>query len=199
MLSLNQVIVKEHVGFFKLSDAYDIINPATGKKVGLAKEVVAGWVHVLRLIIDKGMLPTSIVFINAPDEQGQGETVMSIERGFTFLRAKIRVVVGQGREIGYFKSKLFTIGGGFSIYDTADKKVGEIKGDWKGWAFKVLDEQGSEIGMVAKQWAGLGKEFFTSADTYVISVTGEAAKNEAVRSLILAAGIAIDTVFKEKG
>jgi len=199
MLSLNQVIVKEHVGLFKLSDAYDIINPETGIKIGLAKEVVPGWIHLLRLVIDKGVLPTSIAFINAPDDKGQGEQVMSIKRGFTFLRSKIKVVVGQGREIGYFKSKLFSFGGGFYIYDTADKQVGEVKGDWKGWNFKILDDQGHEIGMVAKQWAGLGKEFFTSADTYVISVTGEAAKNEAVRSLILAAGIAIDTVYKEKG
>jgi uncharacterized protein YxjI len=199
MLSLNQVIVKEHVGMFKLSDAYDILDPQTGAKVGLAKEVVPGWVQVLRLIIDKGTLPTSIVFINAPNEAGDGERVMSIERGFTFLRSKIRVVVGQGREIGYFKAKLFTLGGGFNIFDLNDRKVGEVKGDWKGWSFTILDEHGQQIGTVAKQWAGLGKELFTSADTYVISVTGEAAKNEAVRSLILAAGLAIDTVFKEKG
>lgn len=199
MLDLNQYIVKEHVGLFKLSDAYDIIDPESGKKVGIAQEKVSGWMHVLRLLINKQMLPTTVNLIADPDEKGNGKVVLAIARGFTFLRSKVRILVGGTTEIGYFKSKLFSFGGGFHIYDTQDKRIGEVKGDWKGWNFKMLDDGGKELGLVTKKWAGLGKELFTSADTYVISINKDNANAQGARSLLLAAGLAIDTVFKEKG
>jgi len=85
------------------------------------------------------------------------------------------------------------------IYDPQDKRIGEVKGDWKGWNFTIRDDAGKELGLVTKKWAGLGKELFTSADTYVISINKDNATGPGVRSLLLAAGLAIDTVFKEKG
>jgi hypothetical protein len=50
---------------------------------------------------------------------------------------------------------------------------------------------------VTKKWAGLGKELFTSADNYVISLTDISAGNPGASALLLAAGLAIDIVFKE--
>ncbi len=73
-----------------------------------------------------------------------------------------------------------------------------MKGDWKGWNFKILDDEGKELGQVTKKWAGLGKEFFTSADTYMIAINPGKEGTRAVMALLLAAGIAIDTVYKEK-
>lgn len=199
MLDLDQYIVKEHVGLFKLSDTYDIIDPATGRKVGLAQEKVPGWMHVLRLLINKQMLPTRVRFIADPDEQGNGKEVLAISRGFSLLRPKIRILANGETEIGYFKAKLFSFGGGFFIHDTQGKRIGEVKGDWKGWNFTIRDDAGKELGLITKKWAGLGKELFTSADTYVISINKDNAAGAGVRSLLLAAGLAIDTVFKEKG
>jgi len=52
---------------------------------------------------------------------------------------------------------------------------------------------------VTKKWAGFGKELFTSADNYVISLSDHAPKERNVAALLLAAGLAIDIVYKEKG
>jgi len=60
------------------------------------------------------------------------------------------------------------------------------------------DTKGNEIGKVTKKWAGLGKELFTSADNYVIALNETAAIRPDAAPLLLAAGIAIDTVYKEK-
>ncbi len=71
-----------------------------------------------------------------------------------------------------------------------------VKGDWKGWNFSFLDGEQNEIGTVTKKWAGLGKELFTSAGNYMISINGEP---EATRmTLLLAAGLAVDVVYKER-
>lgn len=61
----------------------------------------------------------------------------------------------------------------------------------------VPREQRSPLGSVTKKWAGIGKEPFTSADNHVIAF-GAADLPRIVTALLLAAGLAMDTVYKEK-
>lgn len=49
---------------------------------------------------------------------------------------------------------------------------------------------------VTKKWRGLATELFTDADTYVVNLTPAAV--EPLRSLALAASLAIDVVMKQK-
>lgn len=46
-------------------------------------------------------------------------------------------------------------------------------------------------------WAGMGKEFFTSADNYVLQIEENVAQDSPLRQLILAAVMCIDMVLKE--
>ncbi|MBA3684727.1 MAG: oxidoreductase [Planctomycetes bacterium] len=195
MFDQRQYLIKEHVGLLKFNDTYDILDPATGRKLGIAKESTPGWCLALRLVVNKQMLPKTI----AISEDGASTPALTIKRGFTFLRSTVWIHDGQMQRIGYFKSKLFSIGGGFWVHDMADNRIAEIKGDWKGWNFRFLDEGGRELGLVTKKWAGLGKELFTSADTYIVTIADTVAELGSYPSLFLAAGIAIDTIFKEKG
>ena len=92
---------------------------------------------------------------------------------------------------------MFSLGGGFWVHDAQDRRVAQVKGDWKGWNFKFLNDRGEELGVVTKKWAGLGKELFTSADNYMIALSDSGDRNATSRILLLAAGLAIDVVFKE--
>jgi uncharacterized protein YxjI len=192
LLNRTLYFVKERVGLLKLVDTYDIFDPASGRQIGIAKEEPPAWAKWLRLLVKKHLMPT---VVNIYEAEG-APPVMSIHRGFTFLRQKIRVVSG-GRSLGYFKSKLFSLGGGFHVFDDRDQNVAEVKGNWKGWDFKFLSNSGREIGTVTKKWAGLGRELFTSADNYVISLGGLGGANPDAAALLLAAGLAIDIVLKE--
>lgn len=192
LLDRNTFFIKEHVGLLKLTEAFDILDPATNQIIGLAKEEPPAWAKWLRLGIGKDNLPTAFSIY----ENEMMPPVASIKRGFTFLRSKIHVVAGDGRPLGYFKSKLISIGGGFHVFDPRDQKVAEVKGNWKGWDFQLLDANGRELGRVTKKWAGLGKELFTSADNYMITLAA-GLRNPDLAALLLAAGIAIDTVYKE--
>jgi len=192
MLDRTQYLVKEHVAAFKLTDTYDIFDAETGEKLGVAKEEIGAFSKFARLLINKKLLPTTVVI------RDDGErAVLSIRRGVGFLRTKVSVSDETGKELGYFKSKLFSFGGGFDVFDMSDQKVAEGKGDWKGWNFKFLSASGAELGTVAKKWAGLAKELFTSADNYAIVLGDGTSSNPALAALLLAAGIAIDTVYKE--
>ena len=82
--------------------------------------------------------------------------------------------------------------------DPSGNQIATMKGDWKGWNFSLEDSTGVELAKVTKKWAGLAKEFFTSADNYVISIS-RPEMPEDMRKMIFAAGIGIDMALKERG
>jgi uncharacterized protein YxjI len=192
MLELSTFFVKEHVGMFKMHDVYDILDPSTQQMVGQAHEIVSGIKKLLRLLVDKKLMSTTVEVRDA-----QEKLVFSIYRPFRFFRSEVQVLDGQGTKLGYFQSKIFTIGGGFWVYDAKDKQVAEVKGDWVGWNFRFLTPSGEEIGQVTKKWAGIAKEFFTSADNYIVSISDDLSDEPTAKCLLLAAALAIDIVYKE--
>ena len=194
MLDRTQYFVREHVDFMKLSGKYDILDPQTKAKIGEAREEISGLVKVLRLLIDKKLMPTKFAMYETPDAQTR-RLLFTIKRGVAFLRPKVHVFDSSGAPLGYFQAKLFTIGGAFRVFTADGTEVALVKGDWKGWNFKFLAGE-TELGVVTKQWAGLGKELFTTADNYMISLRGE--KDATLSTLLLAAGLAVDTIYKEK-
>ncbi|HEX8616294.1 MAG TPA: phospholipid scramblase-related protein [Thermoanaerobaculia bacterium] len=192
MLDRKTYVVRERVGLMKLVDTYDLLDPQTGQQLGIAKEEPPGLVKYLRLLMNNKWFPT---VVNVYEREGAAP-VLSIRRGVAIFRPKVHVRA-DGRDIGYFKEKFISWGPSFNIFDTQDAEIGSVKGDWKGWNFQLLSPQGQELGRVTKKWAGL-QELFTNSDTYVIALSDSAAGRRDVAQLLLAAGLAIDTVFKEK-
>jgi uncharacterized protein YxjI len=192
MFERKTVVVKERVGFLKLTDIYDLLDPATGQPIGIAKEEPTTLVKYLRLLVNKALMPTAVNVY----ERETDPPVLSITRGMNFLRPKVTVSTRE-REIGYFQPKLFSFRPSFRIFDMQQQEIGYVKGDWKGWNFQLLTAAGQVLGRVTKKWGGLGKELFTSADTYVIDLDESATGRKEVAQLLLAAGLAIDTLYKE--
>jgi uncharacterized protein YxjI len=194
MLDRKMLLIKERVGFLKLVDTFDIYDPVTGAQIGIARETAGVLLKLVRLLISKHLLP-ALVEVRERDDT---PVLMTLRRGFTFLRASVSVRDGMNMEVGLLKSKLFSIGGGFHVLDAQQQPIAEVKGDWKGWNFRFLAPDGSELGTVTKKWAGLGKELLTSADNYIIALAEGRQLPRNTAMLLLAAGLAIDTVYKEK-
>ena len=55
----------------------------------------------------------------------------------------------------------------------------------------------TELEKKKKKWMGVGRELFTSADNYVLSIAPSVAANDPARLLIVAAVMCIDMVLKE--
>jgi uncharacterized protein YxjI len=196
-LDLRQFVVKEHVGFLKLADVFDIFDAATQTKVALAKETPGGLIMFLRFLVNKRALPNTVT-VTQNDETGP--LLFKIVKPFTFFRSKVWVEDAGGKKLGYFKSKFFSLGGGFWVHNAeTDQQIAEVKGDWKGWNFKFLTTTGTEMGSVTKKWAGLAKELFTSADTYMVQINENTGADRALTTLLLAACLAVDIIYKERG
>lgn len=196
LLSHRQFFVKERVAMVKLTDTYDIFEPVSQGQIGVAIEEPPTWAKFARLLVNKRFLPTTV---NIYEDEAEGP-VFSLVKKPGFLRVKVMVQDARGTQFGMLQSKVMSLGGGFHVMNPSGAIVAQVKGDWKGWNFRLLNDSGDELGVVTKKWAGIGKEFFSSADNYVISLNDDAGtgSNPKLAALLLAAGLAIDIVFKER-
>ncbi|HEX2934818.1 MAG TPA: phospholipid scramblase-related protein [Bacteroidales bacterium] len=194
MFTKSNYLIKEQVAFLKLVDRYDIFDPETGSLVAYAKENISGLQKALRLVVKKTFLPTTIEIKSA-----NGDVLQYVmKKKAAFIRSKVVITDASGNEIGYFRSRVFTIGGRFDVFKMDDTKIAEVKGKWTGWDFKFLDLSGKELGSVSKQWSGIGRELFTNADNYMIALSPSLQGNAQMMALMLMAGLAIDVVYKEQ-
>lgn len=197
MLDRNTFVVKEHTKLISTTNTYDILDADSGEVLGTAQETVGTLTQIARWFISKALMPMRVEVREKPDDS----LLFTIRRGAYIFKSTVEVHDAQGELLGSFRSKLFTISGGFTIADKAGKPFAEIKGKWLGFDYRFVTPDGSfEMGRVSKKLGALGlvKEFFTSADTYAVQVAPELAEEPLAKMLILAAALAIDTVYKEE-
>lgn len=188
-----QLFVRQHAALLKLSGAYDILDPATKQIIGNAKETPATWAKLLRLVVNKGFLPTAVEIRegNAPQPS------LSLHKSPGLFTHRVSVRDGTGNELAYFKTKAWSFRSRLRLFTPDGREQGELVGDWKGWDFTLRDAQEREIGKVTKKWAGLGKELFTTADSYMISLADHEPASSEWRAILFAAGFAVDLALKE--
>ena len=192
LFNRNVYLIKEHIGMFKASNNFDIMNPDNGSIIMTCREPNLGFfTKMFRFSDYKRMTPFHIII-----SDGQGKKILSVKRGVTIFRSDVEIFDEGDRLIGVFKQQFFSFGGKFEIHDKNDKHVCTLKGKWTGWDFKFFKDN-NVMAQVNKKWAGIGKEFFTSADNYVLEVFKHIPENDPVRPLILASVMCIDMVFKE--
>ena len=152
---------------------------------------LGGFTKLLRFTDWKRYTPFDII-ITAPE----GEQLVRVTRGAVFVRSTVTVLDHDDRPLGSFRQKLLSLGGAFDLLDTDDRVRASLVGKWTGWDFRFIAGD-TEFAHVTKKWTGIGKEFFTSADNYILQISDAVPPDNRVRMLILAAVMCIDMVLKE--
>ena len=192
ILNKNLFLIKEKIGIFKASNNYDVFDPENNKNILICREPHLGvFTKIFRFTDYKRMTPFNVI-ITTPE----GKPVVSVKRGFTIFKSNVEVFDENNVLIGTFKQKFLSFGGKFQIFDTNEKHLCTLQGKWTGWDFKFSKDD-KEMAHVSKKWAGLGKEFFTSADNYILQINQNVPENDKIRQLIFAAVMCIDMVLKE--
>ena len=132
------------------------------------------------------------VIIRTPD----GNPVICVKRGVALFLSKVDVLDEAGQRLGGFKQKFFSLFEKFTVLGANDQPVCVLKGNWTSWDFRFMAGE-QELAKVSKKWAGLGKELFTSADNYILSISPSVPPDNPIRGLILGAVMCIDLVLKE--
>ena len=63
------------------------------------------------------------------------------------------------------------------------------------WDFAIHDRAGAEVGRITKQWAGILKEGYTTANTYILQVETEVSPD--LRRLMFASAAGLDVALKQ--
>jgi uncharacterized protein YxjI len=186
----NTFFVDEKVNFFKFENCYNVYNEH-GESIGAVKQKLTGGQKVLRLLLNKAMLPFLLEVKNSNDQ-----VEASISRGWTFFMSKITIKNAQGVVIGTIQQKFKLLKPTFKIFNNSNIQIAEISGDWTAWNFTIKDQSNNQIGTISKKWAGAMKELFTTADKYNVTIDPNYT-NKDNKIAILASAITIDMVLKE--
>lgn len=131
----NNYFIDEKVAFFKFSNAYRVYDEL-GIEIGLIRQRLTGGQKMLRLLLNKAMLPFKLEICD-PD----GNVLVVIKRGWTFWMSKISLTDGEGSSLGFIRQKFTFLKPTFKIFDADDTEIADITGDWKGWNFSIKDER----------------------------------------------------------
>lgn len=181
--------IDEKVTPLRFANEYKVYD-ATGISLGRIVQHVSPLHKVLRLFLKKQFFPFTFRLID-----NHQKTLVTIHRGWTFWMSNIEVLDGEGERLGTITQKFRFLNSRFKIFRDR-RKVAEINGDWKGWNFTIIDKEHMPIGTINKQWNGIAKELFTTADKYHVAINADYADQRS-KMLIVAAAVTIDMVLKE--
>ena len=188
----NTFLIKEHTGIFKAANNYDIFDATNNQMIMKCVEPNLGFfTKMFRFTDYKRMTPFDVHITTT-----EGRKLLTVKRGIAVFRSDVEVRDENDQLIGSFSQKFWSIGGKFELFDRNQNGLCTLQGKWTGWDFK-FNKDNQELAHVSKKWAGIGKEFFTSADNYVLEINNSVPENSAVRQMILAAVVCIDMVLKE--
>ena len=192
VLQRNVFFVKEHLGFFKAANNYDILDPQTQQVIMHCREERLGiFTKMFRFTDYKRLTPFEVI-IRTPD----GQPVLCVKRGIALFTSKVEVLDEREQRVGGFAQKFFSLTDKFTVVGDNNQPLCVLKGNWTSWDFAFMAGD-QELARVSKQWGGLAKELFTSADNYVLQINPAVPPTSSLRMLILAAVMCIDLVLKE--
>lgn len=124
-----------------------------------------------------------------------GRVLLALTRPAKLIKSKVLVQDGQGNDIGQVIQQN-AIGKIRFKLEAGGQVLGSINAEnWRAWNFNVQDASGGELARITKTWEGLAKTMFTTADNFVVQIHHP--MEDPLRSLVVAAALAVDTALKQ--
>lgn len=184
------VLVKEKVRMFKFGNVFEFFN-LQNHKIGEAREEeISGFKKFVKLTKYKSMLPFTIGLYDA-----QGNKVVTLRKPFRWWMAEVFVHDKDDNVIGRYKQKFKFLKPTFYLYEN-EQEFAKIEGNFTAWNFNITSPEGHDYGQIDKKFAGIAKEFLTTADNYVVRLDHDSL-NENQQKILSSVSCVIDLIFKE--
>lgn len=192
MLSLDRLVFNQATKIIELNIDF-AIRDEEGNEVGRIRQEGQSQIKKLARFVsslDQFMTHTLVVYDAA------GTKVVELTRPRKVFKSSVLVKDGQGSDVGKIVQENMVGKIHFGLEDAAGQTVGAIRAEnWRAWNFSIQDPAGTEIGRITKTWEGLAKTLFTTADNYVLEVSGSVSPT--LRKLMLASAAGIDLALKQ--
>jgi len=184
------IVVNQKAKLFEASAQYSVFDQ-NGNEIAAVQQVnQSKFAKILKLLVKfDGLLTTELNVIDT-----NGNQLARLFKPRHFFKAKVEVTTASGLEgsintvLKFGKAELKLMMG--------EQQVGLIKAEnFRAWNFAIFDAAGNQVGKVSKTWAGLGKEFFTQADNYVVEIAQNIQPQ--LREFSVVSAVAIDAVLKQ--
>jgi uncharacterized protein YxjI len=192
LLTRNVLVINQKAKLIELKDEYRI-RDEEGNDIGYIREEDQSVVKkAARLVSDLDQFFTHRLAVY---DRG-GTKIVELLRPRKFMKSRVEISDGQGLPVGTIVQRNVFGKKRFSLEGAAGHVLGAITAEnWRAWDFAIEDATGAEVGRITKKWAGLLTEGFTTADNYVLEVSGQVSPE--LRLMMLGSAAGVDLALKQ--
>lgn len=192
LLSRDVLVISQKPKFVEMTNEY-AISGEDGSELGVIRQEGQSKARkLLRLVssVDQ-FLTTKLAVYDAEDRK-----VLELVRPAKVFKSTVEVHDGDGTKVGRIVQENVVGKKRFRLDGPKDEVLGSIDAEnWRSWDFAIHDAAGTEVGRITKKWAGILREGFTTADTYLLQISAPVASP--LRLVMVATGAGIDTALKQ--
>jgi uncharacterized protein YxjI len=192
LLERDVLVISQKAKIIEMTNEYRILDPE-GQEVGsIRQEGQSKAKKLLRFVTDVDQFLTHRLSVYEAD----GTKLLELIRPAKILKSTIKVHDAEGRDRGSIVQENVIGKKHFGLRSPAGDQLGWIDAEnWRSWDFAVYANGGAPIGRVTKKWSGFLREGFTTADHYILEITGP--MSDDLRFLVVASAAALDIALKQ--
>jgi uncharacterized protein YxjI len=174
---------------FEAKSAYEICTER-GDTVGRVGERSTGLLSTLGRWMFKGRRPFELVV------ESDGGMVLFLRRPWFWWFSSLEVNDGAGNPLGRIEQRFAFFQRRFDLQDSAGRLLATVIGPFfHPWTFEIhAGDGGRELGRIEKRWSGFGRELFTDADNFSLTLPES---DPVLAKLVLAAALLVDFCYFE--
>lgn len=193
LLSRQKLVFNQKAKIIEMNIDFAIRDPE-GNEVGRIHQVGQSKLKKLARFVsslDQFMTHTLEVY------DAGGAKVIELTRPAKIVKSTVVVKDAAGSEVGRIVQQNVIGKIRFGLEDAQGHQLGSLNAEnWRAWNFSIQDTNGNEVARITKTWEGLAKTLFTTADDYLLEVSGQDLPS-AMRQLILASAAGVDLALKQ--
>src|SRR4249920_172987 len=192
LLERDVLVISQKAKLIEMTDEYRILDPE-GVEVGsIRQEGQTKSKKLFRLVTDLDQFLTHRLSVYETD----GTKLLEIERPAKLFKSTLKIRDGRGADRGAIVQDNVLGKKHFSLRGQDGELIGWIDAEnWRSWDFVINDAGGAEVARITKKWAGILREGFTTADHYILQITGPTSPE--LRFLLVPSAAALDIALKQ--
>ncbi len=192
LLKRNLLVINQKAKLIELTDEYRV-RDEEGNDIGyIREEGQSNLKKAARLLTDLDQFFTHRLAMY----DKEGTKVVELLRPRKVFKSRVEITDGEGRPVGVIVQQNVFGKKKFGLQSATGEQLGQINAEnWRAWDFAIEDMTGQEVGRITKKWAGLLKEGFTTADNYVLEITGGVSDD--LRLMMLGSAAGVDLALKQ--
>jgi uncharacterized protein YxjI len=192
LLERDVLVISQRPKFVEMTNEYAITGEDDAELGAIRHEGQSKARKLLRLVssVDQ-FLTTKLTVYDAV-----GAKILELVRPAKVFKSTVEIRDGNGTLVGKIVQENVVGKKRFRLDGPNGEPIGSIDAEnWRSWDFAIRDAAGTEVGRITKKWAGFLREGFTTADSYLLQISG--AVSRPMRSVMVAAAAGIDTALKQ--